>query len=125
MARLLTVEWAEHVGRLLDASPEFSHNARALSGTIYLYDQSGGISLRFDRGTLLGIVGGPDACGSQWRIGGASDEWHRALAGEADFFQATDPRVGSLGLDGDVIRLAGNAKAFMTIWNILKQAAGK
>jgi hypothetical protein len=125
VVKLLTVEWAEHVRRLLDASPEFSHNARVLSGTIYLYDQSGGVSLRFDRGSLSDVVGGPDARGSQWRIGGTRDEWHRALGGEADFFQATDPRVGNLALDGDAIRLAGSAKAFMMIWDALKRATGK
>lgn len=122
MGDFLSLDWAERVRSLLDANSEFRNAARALSGTIYLHDQEGGVSLRFNRGVVLDIRDGADPRGSTWRIGGTSDAWQRLLMDEVDVFQAIDARVGELTLDGDVIGLAGNARAFMMLWDALRRA---
>lgn len=125
MGEVMSLAWAEKVRQLLDANPEFRKDARALTGTIYLYDQHGGVSFRFDRGVVLAVQSGPDVRGSQCRLGGSREAWQRALGGEADIHQATDARVGELTLDGDLFFFAGNAKAFMRLWDALKRTAAE
>jgi hypothetical protein len=120
MAKAPDLVWAKRVKDILEASPQFRLDGRALSGELFVYDDEGGLTFRFDRGAILEIRSSEDPQGSRYRLGGNRHAWDTALRDAVNLDVA-----GGLGLplQGDLLGAAGNAMAFLWIWQAMKQAA--
>jgi hypothetical protein len=120
MADVPSLVWAKKVKELLEASPEFRTDGRALTGQLFVYDNDGGLTFRFDRGAIIEIRSSEDPLGSRYRLGGPRRAWDRALGKAVNL----DVAGGfGLALEGDLLGAAGNAMAFLWIWQAMKQAA--
>jgi hypothetical protein len=119
MADVPSLIWAKKVKGLLEASPQFRADGRALSGQLFVYDDDGGLTFRFDRGAIIEIRSSEDPLGSRYRLGGSRQAWDKALREAVNL----DVAGGfGLALEGDLLGAAGNAMAFLWIWQAMKQA---
>jgi hypothetical protein len=120
MAKAPDLVWAKKVKEILEASPQFRLDGRALSGGLFVYDGDGGLTFRFDRGVILEIVSSEDPEGSRFRLGGNREAWDKALGQAVNLEGASG---FGLPLQGDLLGAAGNAMAFLWIWQAMQQAA--
>lgn len=120
MAKAPDLVWAKKVKEILEASAQFRLDGRALSGGLFVYDDDGGLTFRFDRGVIVEIISSEDPQGSRYRLGGNRQAWDKALS------EAVNLEVASgfgLPLQGDLLGAAGNAMAFLWIWQAMQKAA--
>ena len=120
MANVPSLVWAKKVTELLEANAQFRTDGRALSGQLFVYDDRGGLTFRFDRGAVVEIRDSEDPLGSRFRLGGPRTAWDKAVREAVNLDVA-----GGMGLalEGDLLSAAGNAMAFLWIWQAMQQAA--
>lgn len=122
--RALDLDWISAVMRRALGNPSYLISSRSLDGWLQLRADESTVSIRLKSGTPVdsaqGISGAPT-----YVLSGSAAQWTQALRDAPDLPAAQDPNLGGLTLTGDHVKLAGNAKALMLLWQAMRaEAAG-